>query len=367
MTAHVLVGDTWVDMLFPAQDLKHSTGWFVDRPSGDLQASVTLVCPKGYQAPWTMPGKSFRIYGPSGGLLWGGVTTEPDRADGRITLHAVGVGETLNDIDAIANAAGPTDPPDWVPTFVPNTAVDERLTDPAFLARTPVLFKRVGNDLGSTELGPGENDPPIIKIGTLLARGAVAQGKRVHVDSFGVISYQADPTAPSFTTTPISDYMGVADDTLVTRLWGYVSPSNVVMAEDLAAEVKFGAIRERSIDLSAIPGSDAQAYIDGRFAEVGGRMGWTERLDLTGANLMHIGGAYANPRHVKAGMMLQVPGVVDARSMATTRGAVWVVLSEVEVTESTRPSSAAAPVGFTPRDFEGALARPENPAEKENA
>lgn len=367
MTAHVQIGGTWVDVQFPSAELKHTTCWRVDKPSGDLKASVALRCPKGLQAPWTQPEQPFLIGSPSGGRLWGGITIEPERSMGEIQVNAVGVADLLAYYDAIANAAGPTDPPDWQPTFVPNTAVDERVSDPAFTLRMDVPFDRYGNDLGDDELGPGDKDPQIIDIGTLLARGAVAQGKRVHVDSWGRISYQADPVVPSFTTTPISDYMGTADDSFVTRLWGYVDPTTVVMAEDLVAEEKFG-VRERPIDLSALGSeSAAQDYIDGRLALVGGRMGWTTPIDLTGLNLMHIGGAWANPRHVKAGTMLQIPGVVDARSNPVTRGAIWIVLSEVEVTEATRPTAVASPPGFAPRDFEGALAPPDNDALKETA
>jgi hypothetical protein len=64
---------------------------------------------------------------------------------------------------------------------------------------------------------------------------------------------------------------------------------------------------------------------------------------------------------------LQIPGITDARSNPTTRGSIRFVLSEVEVVERQRPTAFAAPVGFSPRDFEGALAPPEKPAEKEAA
>jgi hypothetical protein len=142
-----------------------------------------------------------------------------------------------------------------------------------------------------------------------------------------------------------------------------------VYAEDTGAAAKFGK-KQASIDLRTLgPISTvaATAYINGRFLLVGGRMGWTEGITLDLNNLMHITGAWANPRYVSAGQIIQLPDNRDSRSTPTARSSIRFVLSEVEVTEGPTPTAFAAPVGFSPRDFEGALAPPENPAAKEAA
>lgn len=371
MVAHVRVDGVWIGTMFPTTEVEHSTGWLVDEPSGDLEASVEVACDPNYQANWTLPGRRFDVWAPNGGRLWGGTTVEPDRSAGGIKLHGLGFGSTLEKYRAvefdIENG--------WLPTFIPNDAVD------AAEARG-APFSRYGVNLGTTSLAETD-DGPIVTVGTLLSRGAIAQGKRVHVDSQGAITFQADPTTAKWTLTPAESYMGTADEQFVTTLWGYylktpdppdpdsgiTSTPAVVLASDPDAADKFGT-RERSIDLSKLGlllEDSAQDYIDGRFALVGGRMGWTEGVGLSMRNIMHISGAWADPRFVKAGDMLQIPGVVDARSNPTTRGAIQFVLSEVEVTEAGDPSAFATPVGFTPRDFEGTLAPPEDPTDKEAA
>jgi hypothetical protein len=257
-----------------------------------------------------------------------------------------------------------TDPDERAPTANPNLAVDDAEADGA-------PFTRAGVNLGTTTLGDEE---PFTDIGTLLSRAAVAQGKRVYVDSLGVISYVSDPTTVSWTLAPDTEYMGTADDQFVTRLFGLFTDSStslpaVVRSQDNTAANLFG-VREKAIDLRPLgemTEPNASAYIAGRFTLVGARMGWTEGVTLHHNNLFHISGAYAPARYVRAGEMIQIPDNRDSRSTPTARAAIRFVLSQVEITEADRPTAFAAPVGFSPRDFEGALAPPENPALKETA
>lgn len=453
---HVLVDGTWVDFLYPSSDLKHSTGWLIDSPSGDLRASISLACPRDHQAPWLLPGKSFKIYSHAGGQIWGGITVEPERTDGAVTIHAVGIGAKLSAWDAIYDA-DPGGPLDEQPSFSPNDAVDYAVTTGA------PFFRQSGVDL-SSDFGadPVGNDSNgiIVDILTLLTRAATTFTQRVHVDRLGAITYRDNPTTASWMMTPQPDHFGTADTTYRSLLRGYflnifkaaflvqltgsptggtftlegngdttasiaynasaatiqtqvqslggifanstvtlvgtqrwritasgagtldgysnltggTSPgisvdeaagSSIVKAEDTAAAGKFG-VKQGHIDmtkLGPITETDAQTYTDGRFALVGGRMGWTTQVELTNNNLFHApSGLFASPRHVKAGTLLVIPGVVDARSNPTIRGAIQWVIQEVEVTEGRVPSATVTPIGFTPRDFDGALAPPENPA-----
>ena len=452
--ARALVDGVWLDTEFPTGEGEHSTIWRVDEPSGCYQAGVNVYAPTNFEAQWTRRGRRFEWWSTAGGLLWGGVTVEADRdqSDG-LGIQAVGYGETLKDYAA---KWFNTDTERWEATFVPNDAVDAAVSRGA-------LFSRYGVDLGSDPLTrPG--DGPGITVGELLARAAELQGKRVHVDKWGAITFKADPTEPEWTVLPDPYYMGVADDQFVTKLWadyfidgvsnyrvtllgnslggtftltangqttgniawnaaaaavqtavqalggvfatatvtGSASPwvvsvpvGGVVMTgnaanltgtgkgirvsladtfrvvswEDSAAKDAFGP-RERSIDLTPlgpITETTAQAYVDGRGAKVGGRMGFTRAVLLDRLNLMAMNGVPACARHVEAGQMLQIPDNRDSRSTPTVRDAIWIVLGEVKVSESALPDAVVTPVGFSPRDFEGLLAPPEKPADKEEA
>lgn len=452
--ARALVDGVWIDTVFPTGEGTHSTIWRVDEPSGCFQAGVQVSAPENFEAPWTRRGRRFEWWSPSGGLLWGGVTTEADRdQDDGLGIQAVGYGETAKDY--AAKWFNP-DTERWEATFVPNDAVDAAVERGAF-------FDRYGVDLGSEPLTRA-GDGPGITVWELLARAAELQGKRVWFDQWGAITFRADPTEPSLTVMPDPYYMGVADDQFITKLWGdyYIAGAStyrvtllgnslggtftltangqttgniaynaaaatvqtaiqalggifatatvtgstpswlvhlteggvimtgnaanltgtgkgirveladtfrVVDAEDTAAKDAYGP-RERSVDLTPLGPIDeatAQDYVDGRFAKVGGRMGFTRAVLLDALNLMAMNGTPIPARHVRAGEMLQIPDNRDSRSTPTVRDAIWIVLSEVKVTEAADPEAVVTPVGFSPRDFEGLLAPPEKPADKEEA
>lgn len=459
---HVLVDGTWVDLLYPAADLKHSWGWYIEEkvegspaPSGPLRASISLACPEDLQASWLLPGKTFKIYSHTGGFMWGGLTTEPDRSDDGVTIHAEGLGHKLRDWPALYKPALVE-----IPSFIPNDALDYATN---FLGAP---FSRYGVDLGSTPIALN-NVGPMTDLLTLLTRAALLQGKRLYVDRWGAITYRDNPTTPTWMMTPQTDYFGTADDNYLSTLRGHylaedygefwvkltgsptggtftlsgngattaaitfnasaatvqtavrtlggvfaaatvtaltltgyrvvisngngvltangssltggtnpgvavqiIAGTGIVKAEDTAAAAKFG-IKQGNIDLTnlgIIPTTTAQAYIDGRFALVGARMGWTTQVTLSRSNLFHAPtGLFADPRHVKAGEMLQIPGVIDARSNPTTRGSIQWVIQEVEINDGPYPTATVTPVGFVPRDFDGLLAPPENPATTEAA
>jgi hypothetical protein len=446
---HFLVDGVWVDLLFPSADLSYSTGWYIAEkaegspaPSGDLRASIRIACDRNLQASWTMPGKTVRIYSHAGGEMWGGLTSEPSREENGITIHAEGRGAALAHWQAVYD----TDPPNRLemPTYIPNDAVDYAITRGA-------PFTRNGVDLGTAELVE-DNDGPVTDILTLLTRAAIKQGKRVHVDSRGAITYRSNPTTATWWMTPQADYFGTADEQFVSLLRGYFEDKNqyafvfeftgnptggtltlsvdgvhtatpfapnastgtiqtavrtlggiftnsvvstlnassprrllvtasgpgtlivynqltggtepgftlkstagrgIVWAEDTTAAAKYGN-RQVSIDLlplGPITRTEAQTYITNRFALVGGRMGWTTQVELNGTNLLHSSGVFVSPRYVKAGDMLLIPGIIDARSDGTIRG----------------PVATVTPVGFVPRDFSGLLAPPEKPADTKAA
>lgn len=366
MPARIRVNGQWLHHLFPTSDLEWSSVWRTDQPSGDYEASVKIYCRRNFEAEFTLPERKVQIVSPAGGLLYGGLSVEPNRVDDGIVLNFLGFGGKLAWYDAVENLAGPGDPPEWAATFVPNDAVD------AAVARG-APFDRYGIDLGSDSLAVAD-DEPIIDLLTLLTRAAIAQGKRVHVDSIGAITFEADPTSPAYYTSNRAAVMGTADDQFLTRLWMNYNESGIgpgiVMAEDLDAEWKYGE-REGKIDgrtLGDITEATAQAYVDGRLKLLGGRMALTDPINLDNVDLWAANGVPITPMWLRAGRILRIPGVVDARTNVTTRASFDPVLSEIRIRDDRyRPTAVGAPLGFSPRDYAGALAAPENPLEKETA
>lgn len=367
MTARIRVDGTWIDTQVTVDNIERTTSWTTDSASGDKRATVALHCPRTWEGACVHPGKALEVISTTGLLLWGGLTVEPDRTDTGITLVAKGIGETLSDYESMVDVST-SGPPKWVPTSTPNEAVDGAIARGA-------RFRRSGS-LGNTSLAL-EDDDGVQTVLTILSRAAISQGKRVHVDSTGLITYREDPTEPAWALTPGHGHMGTADETYLTTIYGrYLTPhptspeteapvAAYVRAHDGQAATKFGGARERDVNLASLGVIDetvAQNYVNGRLKLVGGRMGWTETVPLSTINVRHISGATSSPQWVRAGDMLRVPGVTDARSQPTTRASIDVVLSEVTIADSGRPTGTAAPMGFAPRDLDALLAPPENTA-----
>lgn len=353
MTARVRVDGIWLDTQVAVGAIERTSSWTTDGASGDSRATVALECPRTWEGALVHPGKAMHVYSVTGLLLWGGVTNEPDRTDAGITLVAKGFGQILADYEAVTSSGNPSS--------IPNVVVDAAISRGA-------PFRRDGVNLGTASLATVE-DTGIESVLTILTRAAISQGKRVHVDSTGAITYQADPTTPEWVLIPGHGHMGTADETYLTTLYGKyrntAGDTSYVQAHNEAAGIKFGGRRERDVDLTAmgtLTATVAQDYLNGRLKLVGGRMGWTETVALSTVNLRHMSGSGASPRWVRAGQMLRIPGVTDARSQPTTRASIDVVLSEVTVADSGRPTGTAAPIGFAPRDLDALLSPPENTA-----
>lgn len=361
MPAKVRVGGVYLDSRFTVSDLRDSTIYRREGWSGDYQASCTWSAPPGFSADWLCRGALFEVV-EHGLVTWRGVLSEPDVGD-VWSLHANGLGSLAD--EHLSVVAGPT------LSTVPNDVVD-------YAIGTDGLAWQRWESLGSASVGSADGEATV-SVSKLLDRAAQAQGKRWHVDTAGEVTFRTDPTTPTFTMTPGSGYMGTADDQYVTHLYGYyVSSVNgttglpdgwgLVVGSDSVAAAKFGR-KALTVDLTALglmTAVAAQANIEGRFALVGGRMGWTNGVDLSVFNLRRLGSGPASPLNVRAGDMLRIPGVMDARSTATVRASIDVVLGEVTRVHAER-RAFATPVGFTPRDFQGAVAPAQRVVEVEAA
>lgn len=349
----------------PLSGIEWTTRWAYDEISGGVTAQFRLNAP-GFAAGWFKAGASAQVVD-QGKVRFGGRLSEPEEVDGGVQCYIRGLGTLAESFDALEDtnpAAGFA----YLPTTVPNTAVDQ-----AILRGLP--WTRPAT-LGSTALGIGGGITESVQ--TIVLRAAKLAGKRALVDVDGVVSLASDPTDPKWLLGGMGSYLGTADDEFLTRLFGYyisgVDGAGVpnawatVYAEDAGAVTKFGQQREATVDLTALgqlTSGAAQANIDGRFALVGGRMGWTREFAI-GRGLRLATGELADPASVQAGDMVAIPGVRDTRSQVTSWAMLRLIVGEARHVVDDGVTYCK-PLGLLPRGFSTALAAAQAPRTQEAA
>lgn len=368
MTARVRVAGNPLGALGPVSGLEWVTRWSYDQVSGDATAQWQWATTE--RPAWLHAGADV-VIGDQGRRRWRGRLSEPEENDAGWSCAAYGLGVLAADFDAIYNATTPPAEPAWSPTMIPDTAIDAAITRGLPWVRS--------SSVGSTAIGQ-DDDSAVLDVLTLLLRAAKLAGKRAVVDQFGVVSLQPDPASPSWLLGGMSNYLGTADDEFVTRMWGYYvsgvdgatgAPNawGLVKAEDNDAADKFGQHIERTVDLrelGLLTSAQAQANVDGRFALVGGRMGWTAGFVISPLWLRTLSGEPANPLAVRAGQMIRMPGVRDSRSQKTNRAAAQLVVGEARCVAD-EGACYVTPLGYVPRDFSSALAAARKPETTEAA
>jgi len=336
MGAQVYVGGVPLDSVAGVSDLVDSTIYRLDGYSGDYQATCSFAASPRFNAPWFRRGSTFQVV-EHGAVTWGGLTSEPQAGDSAWSITAYGLGSSLAERTAIATGSTNADL---------DTLISQGL---------PII--RYSNSISGGSLGQGE----VIDMGALLSRGG-----HWWVDSFGEISNPDEPEDAMWMMTPGSGYMGTADDEFITHLYGYYVSSLDVngqpdgwafegVADDEAAE-QFGR-RERVIDMTSLgllSGATVSTFITDRFALVGARMGFTNSLSLTETNLCRLGWGGGSPMDVRAGQILVIPDIFDARSTPSIGSSVRLTLGEVQRNHAEQRAQVK-PTGFIPRDFAGAL------------
>lgn len=333
-------------------------GW-----SGDYRASCTLVLPTLDSVPWIRRGALWEIY-ESGNLTWGGFVDEVSpEGGGAWSLSAYGRGMRASEFPALKPAAGGL----FVPTGVPNEAVDN--AEPLGLG-----FTRAGVNLGTSSVS--QTPEEVVTVAEVLDRAVAPGVQRWWVDSYGRIAYRT-PGPVVCVMRPGEEYMGTADDEYVSRLWGlFISGvdgagepnawSLTYAPNDPSVEAqmvdKFGP-RPQIVDLTALGAtlstSAARADLEGRYSSVGGRLGYTNGLELTTTNVRRVGTTVPAPLSVRAGDSLLLPGV-DDDSSATYLPSITLTLGEV-VRIHDEERAQVTPVGFAERGFSGALANAQAP------
>jgi hypothetical protein len=375
VTAQITVAGVPLHAHGALSGVEWSSCWLYDGVGGDKQASwqwFTTIRP-----PWLHAGADVVIR-TSGRRRWAGRLNEPEETDGGWSCSAYGLRVLADDYQSFVNVAAPGDPDEWATSTSADPALDSAIDE-----RNLPWFRF--DDFGSSPVGT--EDDTTLTLGEVLARATKRAGLRAVVDQFGTARLLADPTAARWRVGGMSNYLGTADDELVTRLYGYyvsgvdgstgepngwatvVTPELLSASTETADERKFGVRVERTVNLTAlglVTEADAQADVDGRFALVGGRMGWTAGFAVTRAWLTAANGAPGNPAAIRAGDMLALPGVRDFRTSTANRATAIVIAGEARYVAD-EDVCYVTPMGYVPRDFQSALTAAQKPEKVEAA
>jgi hypothetical protein len=337
-----------------------SSRWVYDGICGDGQASWLWATRE--RPPWLQVGAEV-VVTCSGRRRFAGRLNEPEEMDGGWSCSAYGLSALGGDFESILDSDPGVDVA-YLPTTSPDLGID------AAIGRG-LPWVRL-SDFGLDPVGT--EDALTLNVRDVVTRAAKLAGKRAVVDQFGGLSLVSDPTSPVWLLGGVSNFLGSADDEFVTRMLGYYvsgvdgttgEPSDwaMVIAQDSNAEDKFGAVVERTVDLTALgllTEGEAQAHIAGRFALVGGRMGWTSGFAVTRSWLSRMNGAPGDPAAVRAGDMIRLAGVRDFRTTAANRAAADIVVGEAKYVAD-EDVCHVTPLGYVPRDFSSALAAAQKP------
>jgi len=365
----ILVAGNPLDAFGTVTDIEWSSIYAYDAICGDKTASwkwFTTARPA-----WLHAGAEVVIK-TMGRRRFAGRMNEPEETDGGWSCNAYGLRVLGDDVQALEDVATPGDPAEWMPTTIPNTGIDTAIS-------TWDLPWYRSESFGGTAIG--SDDAITLTVSDLVKRAGKLAGKRPVVDQFGTLSMATDPTTPSWLLGGMSNYLGTADDQLITRMFGwYVSGIDgstglpnaygpMVVAADEDAETKFGVVVHAVVDLTQLgllTEAEAQAQIDGRFALVGGRMGWTAGFAVTRSWLSRMNGAPGDPAAIRAGDMIRLAGVRDFRTTTANRASADIIVGEARYVAD-EDVCYVTPLGYVPRDFQSALAAAQKPETVEAA
>lgn len=361
MTAGVWVDGRPLHAFGSVSGVEWSSCWLYDGIGGDKTAQWRWFTDA--RPSWLHAGAEVVIK-TAGRRRWAGRLNEPEEADGGWSCYAYGNRTLGDDMQALVDT-DPSGVEAWMPTTVPNDGIDDAIDRGLDWLRY--------DSFGAFAIGT--EDGITLTVADLVVRAAKLAGKRAVVDQFKALRLLSDPTTPTWLLGGMSNYLGSADDEIVTRLYGYyVSGVDgatglpnawgpMVVAQDDDAETKFGIIVERTVDLTdlgLLSESDAQDNIDGRFELIGGRMGWTAGFAATRSWLSRMNGAPGDPAAIRAGDMIRLAGVRDFKTTTGNRVAADIVIGEARYVADD-DACYVTPMGYVPRDFQSALAAAQKP------
>ena len=275
---------------------------------------------------------------------WVGTLSEPDRESW--TLNAQGLARAADHCLCLDAAGGAT-------TSVPNTAIDRGITDGILPWTRPASISSVAFSNASTTDGLNYLTP-------LLDGFADEEGKRWGVGADGAVRMTADPTTPTYQTTPGVARLSLADDEYATHLVGRRMVTSTTyqshFRDDTDAADRWG-VREFGVDLTGlgiITNLRAAAILEGMLAKGKARTGYTNRLEMDRTQLLTAGGVPAHLAAVTAGQMLRLNGFFDEGRSLAGKTYVDIVIGETDYVDG-EDVITLAPVGLVDRSLQDVL------------
>lgn len=184
------------------------------------------------------------------------------------------------------------------------------------IARGLRVANPIGHGAGYTV--PGDSTEPQT-VWSLLTEAAV--GQRTGVDPSGNLYVRSDPTTPWWHAAPDSAIFGTTDEETITHLLGiYFDGTNNVPIFHPALVDEMPHRAEEPVDLTGrgtLAPTEAEDILAGAL-NLTSKIGFTNGVTLTSAQITTIGGTSAFLPNIRAGVMMRAHGLISARASVQT-------------------------------------------------
>lgn len=343
--AEIKLAGVWLRSLGHVSAVRWSTRWGTGPCGSDLASCAVAVSPAA-DSPLLRINQPFEVW--DGGVkVFGGVTSEPGQGFPWV-LNARGYARRTADFDAVDV--------DGNPSANVRTAATRAIANGAPLSNP--------NAFPDTTLGDEGDVPSGQRWDSLADSWAVTAGMRWGADVNGVLFTTADPTTPSYYLDASDLPIGVASDSLYTRVRArYVSSVNAdlepdgwetVVADDDAAQDMYGVI-EFPLDLTPLGmlsggSTTALSYADQQLAALTIPQ-WTNRINVVPGRLLTPGGQRAYLPGVRAGEVVRLFNVPNTLGGLRSEFGLDVVLGEAEYDTEAELPLTIAPVNLAVRNL----------------
>jgi len=307
-----------------------------------------------------------------------GLMSEPDRSTW--TFTATGLAQEMKKYTChkiVSTVLTPTSILDDVIDYAITQGL--RVKRPTSLRSTPKITIGAAGSQGDDNVGTETIKAGIRTLEDLLNAVAAEAGMRWWVDEYQVIRMDADPvigtTPAKWAMLPGTGEMGIADDDYYTTLiglyaltWSATAPFTVLttataMVEDAVAVARYGR-RVKYIDFTALryqTSGTVATSLAARLAQVAARSGFTNRLELSAAEVDNLGGTPAYHYDLRPGEILRIRVIDDTNGNIDFGNSVDVIMNELTKTD-TNKSVLMSPNGLVVRDLASWVADVEAPA-----